>query len=182
MKNIIQLVVLTLALTVGVFAQFEPTEPIDPTVISFVGDQSVAGTFVDATQKVEGNSFVMNGCTKVYASTLLTIAFDYYGTPEYSAGNEITGGLWNLGVYSKGGEYKGSIYGVVTNGNIAWSVFEGRRGRRAVVGSTRTTKAFLKVVGGTGDFYNIVSSEVTFNGETDLQTNATTGTLEGLEF
>lgn len=181
MKNIIQLVVFTLALSISAFAQFEPIEPVPTRAISFVGDQSVAGTFVETSQKVEGNSFVLDGFTKEYKSTLLTIAFDYNGMPDYNGGNEVAGGSWNLAVYSKGGDYKGSLYGTVTGGTITWSVFQGR-GKNAIGGSSRNTKAQLKVLGGTGEFFNVVSTEAHFQGDTDLQTNATVATVEGLEF
>jgi len=181
MKNIIQLVVVTLALSVGALAQFEPNEPVEAKTISFIGDQSVAGEFVDMTQKVEGNSFVLNGTNKEYKSLLLTVAFDYYGMPDYNSGNEVTGGLWNLAVYTKGGDYKGSIYGTVTTGSIIWSVSQPRRGF-AGVASARNTRAALLIVGGTGDFFDVRRSEVRYESDTDISTGASTATIYDLEF
>lgn len=185
MKNIIKLVVLTLALSVGVFAQFEPNEPAEAKSIRFLGDQSVAGEFVDATQKVEGNSFVLNGTSKEYKSILLTVAFDYNGLPDYNTGNELTGGLWNLAVYTKGGDYKGSIYGTVTAGSISWSVFEdfGKRARASFgSGSTRNTRATLTITGGTGDFYDVRNSDVRFEADSDISTGSTTALMNDLQF
>ena len=181
MKNIIQLVVLTLALSVGVFAQFEPNEPVQPQVVSFVGDQGIAGDFVDMTQKVEGNSFIFNGSTKEYRSVLVTVAFDYYGMPDYNTGNEVSGGLWNVAVYTKKGDYKGSIFGTVVGGSINWSIFQDRRAARAASGgSSRTTKATLTIVGGTGEYYDITRSDVLINIETDLTTGASTATMDNI--
>jgi hypothetical protein len=161
MKRLIQLVVLTLALAGGAFAQFD--EPIDPTLdtIRFSGNQTSEGRYVTALVQTLSNNFVLNGSTSQYSSTLLTISFDYSGPEDQQNGNVVVGGTWNMALYSKG-DYVGSIFGNVVSGNIVWS------------GNSKNTTAILEATGGTGNFEGFKSRpDVSYEGNTDVDTSET---------
>lgn len=171
MKRLIQLVVLTLALAGGAFAQYDPIEPtLDTITIRFSGSQTSEGKYVRELVQTVNNDFVLNGSTLEYSSTLLTISFDYNGPEDQQNGNVVVGGTWNMAVYSKG-DYVGSIFGNVLSGNIVWSE------------TSRNTSAYLQATGGTGDFAGIrVQNDVSYNGNTDLGTGDTNAFIEHLKF
>jgi hypothetical protein len=163
MKNIIKILVLTLTLAGAAFAQFETIEPVDVEAISFSGNQTNEGRFVDPLNQVMGNSFVLNGYNRSYTSLLLTVSFDSDGPADYQNGNVIVGGSWNLAVYSNG-TYLGSIYGEVTKGTLKYM--------QTASGQSKNTSATLRVDGGTGDFERI---EMRTEGRIDADTNLETG-------
>lgn len=167
MKRIIQLVVLTLALAGGAFAQLEP---IDPTLdtIRFSGSQTSDGRFVTELSQTLSNNFVLNGTTPQYSSTLLTISFDYNGPEDQQNGNVVVGGTWNMAVYSKG-NYVGSIFGNVVSGNITWSE------------NSRNTSAYLEATGGTGQFEGFTShADVFYEGDTNIDNGDTNAAVFNL--
>lgn len=169
MKRSIQLIVLTLALACGAFAQVEPIEPTLDT-IRFSGSQTSDGKYVRELVQTLSNNFVLTGSTPEYSSTLLTISFDYNGPEDQQNGNVVIGGTWNMAVYSRG-NYVGSIFGNVVSGNIVWSE------------SSKNTSAFLEATGGTGNFEGFTShSDVFYEGDTDLDNTETNASIFNLNF
>jgi hypothetical protein len=171
MKNIIQLVVLTLILAGAAFAQIE--EPIEPITqgITFSGSETTGSRFNTKMDVPAGNTFALNGYNHQYSSILLTLSLDFDGPEDQANGNAIVGGTWNMAVYSKGG-YVGSIFGDVTGGTVTWS------------GSgKKNTSAAFTVNGGTGDFDGYSNRIFPFyESETDLTNGNTDGFVTDLDF
>jgi hypothetical protein len=182
MKKIVQLVALTLTLAGAVIAQFEPIDTNLPDIITYTGNQTSDGKFVAGMNQTMANSFVMNGYNRTYSSLLLTVSFDYSGEADFENGNSIVGGTWNMAVYANG-SYVGSIFGDVVNGQISWSVLQGRGAKALTVEGAKTTEAYLKVNGGTGEFEGFTARyDAYLRSETNLTTGETDSTLKDFAF
>jgi len=182
MKKIIQLVALTLTLAGAAFAQLLPVDTIPTEVISYTGNQTGDGKFISELNQTTANSFVLNGYNSSYSSLLLTVSFDYAGEPNFESGNHVVGGTWNMGVYSNG-TYIGSIFGEVLNGQVMWSVNRGRSAKSFSSGGSKTTEAYLRVNGGTGDFEGFTARyDPYIKVETDMDTGVADTTLKDFVF
>jgi hypothetical protein len=112
----------------------------------------------------------------------MTISFDYDGTADFDNGNVVSGGKWNMAVYSDG-VYVGSIYGEVSNGFVSWSVSQGRSAKSFTVGGTRTTTAYLTIDGGTGEFEGVTARyDAHIRVDTDLSTGVTDTVVKDFVF
>jgi hypothetical protein len=181
MKNILQLIVLTLVLAAGVFAQLEQAEPM--VFLNLNGSETSPGKFNEPMGQTTDNSFILDGTSGEYSSTLLTISFNYGGAADHENGNAIVGGTWSLALYTVEGGYRGSIFGDVQHGQITWAVGQESTKPFGSAGS-RNTAAWLVVTGTTGDFdpRPIAGNEVYFEATTDTSDAATIAVLKGLRF
>jgi hypothetical protein len=182
MKNTIQLIILTLVLSIGAFAQIDTVDggtSFDSIVLS--GDETRTGTFDEAAKRTIGNSVVMNGSNRSYSAILFTFAFDYDGIPDFAIGNPINQGSWNIAIYTADGGYRGSIFGSVKSGSISWSV--PARGKGFAADGEKFMDAYLEITGSTGDFKTEsfpVGSLMFIDSRTTLQSSTVKGTLKGL--
>jgi hypothetical protein len=161
MKKIVYLLVLTLLLAGGVFAQKTsrtviaetvpvevPVYPADPLDRKFKGNESAAPTFDVLNNMYWGNAFALVTDDKSN-STVLSVSFDYTPNMEQPGDNQVTGGSWTLTVYQNG-DYVGTIYGNVSDGVIVETTDE-------TTGSVsmKSVKAHFIVTGGMGLYENI---------------------------
>lgn len=178
MKNITQIFLMILVLTVCTFAQLTVDVPPNPASngpeMTLSGQESNRGQFAKGPNMTIGNSFVLNGSTDTYSSTVMTVAFDYNGEPALVGMNVIVGGTWNMAFYTDEGGYRGSIFGTVNEGRVDWPE-EGA--------DMKSTFAQLIVTGGSGDFEGTASegTGVHFEAHTRLRDSTTDSVITGLD-
>jgi len=169
MKKVVQVLVLAMMLAAGAYAQV--TTSGSDYSMKMSGEQSSEGVFFDPLGLTMGNSFVLSGRSNNYSSTVLSVEFNYEQSGDPSC-NSISGGSWNLALYTAEGGYRGSIYGKVVEGEITWDPESGKR----------DTTALLLVTGSTHNLDMEVEpdTKVSFHATTNLGDSMTRALFGGL--